>query len=263
MVFLSKFLPKLVYPLGLSFFLLLILILVGKLKHWQRTLVIVVLLLVWLGGNPWTAASLTRSLEWRYLPPDEYPSADAIVLLSGGTNPPAFPRQIVEINSAGDRVFYAAYLYHQGKAPFILATGGRLSWAANQESIPAEEMSTILQLLDVPEEAILLEGNSVNTMENAEFSRPILEEQNVKTILLVTSAMHMPRSVYLFEQQGFEVIPAPTDYTLTQNDWENLTHPSWETLLLGLVPDAGSLSETSNALKEYFGMIVYRLLYHN
>ncbi|MBN1303665.1 MAG: YdcF family protein [Anaerolineales bacterium] len=259
MIFLSKFLPQLVYPLGLAFFLLLFLVLLGKQKGWHRNIILMVMLLIWLGGNPWVAAALTRSLEWRYLPLEEYPQADAIVVLGGGTNPPAYPRQTVEINNAGDRVLYAAYLYHQHRAPYILATGGRLAWAANQEHNPAEEMSTILQLLDVPETDVWLEGKSVNTRQNAEFSSAILEEHQVKTILLVTSAFHMPRSVYLFEQQGFEVIPAPTDYSMTASDWENLTHPSWETLLLNLIPDAGSLSGTTTALKEYFGMIVYRL----
>jgi len=55
-----------------------------------------------------------------------------------------------------------------------------------------------------------LENDSENTAENAFYSAEILREKNIKTIILVTSAMHMPRSVALFEAQGLNVIPAPT-----------------------------------------------------
>jgi uncharacterized SAM-binding protein YcdF (DUF218 family) len=261
MIFLSKLLPQLVYPLGLTFFLLLFLLVFSKPKRWQRTFLVFATLLIWLGGNQWVAAALTRSLEWQYLPPDDYPQADAIVVLGGATNPPVYPRQIVEVNSAGDRVLYAAHLYHLGKAPYILASGGRLPWSAISDSTPADEMSSLLQLLGVPGNAIWLERESVNTQENAEFSKPILEEHGVKTILLVTSAFHMPRAVGLFEQQGFEVIPAPTDYDVTQADWDLLMHPNWQTLVIGLIPDSGSLNATTSALKEYLGMAVIQLGY--
>ncbi len=50
--------------------------------------------------------------------------ADAIVLLGGGTEAPDTPRQMVEVNSAGDRVLYAAQLYKAGAAPLIISLAG-------------------------------------------------------------------------------------------------------------------------------------------
>jgi len=44
---------------------------------------------------------LLRSLEWQYLPPEEIPHVEALVLLGGGTHPAEDPRALVEVNSAG------------------------------------------------------------------------------------------------------------------------------------------------------------------
>ena len=78
-------------------------------------------------------------------------------------------------------------------------------------------------------------------------------------MLLVTSAIHMPRSVALFKHQGIEVIPAPADYTVTQQGWDNMFSPDLPSLLINLLPNASSLSLTTNALKEYLGLFVYHL----
>ncbi len=256
LLFISKFLPIFIYPLGLVWLTILGLLLFGKLKRGPRIVLWLLLALIFLSSNRWTASSLTYSLERQYIPEGELPQADAIVLLGGGTEPKTEPRRTVEFNGAGDRVYYAATLYHEGKAPSILASGGRLPWEASPDSPPAVEMSVILQALGVPQEAIWLEPGSRNTEENAAFSAPILQEQGVESILLVTSAMHMPRAVYLFELQGFEVIPAPTDFSITDADWELLWHPDIENFLLGIFPHASNLSMTTSALKEYIGRTV-------
>lgn len=256
LLFLSKFLPIFIYPLGLVWLTILGLLSFSKLKRGPKIVLWILLALIFLTSNRWTASSLTYSLERQYVPEGELPKADAIVLLGGGTEPQSSPRRIVELNSAGDRVYYAATLYHEGKAPYILASGGRLPWEANPDSPPAVEMSVILQALGVPTEAIWLEPGSRNTEDNAAFSTPILQEHNVHSILLVTSAMHMPRAVYLFEQQGFDVVPAPTDFNVTNADWEMLWHPDIENFLLNFFPQASYLGTTTSALKEFIGRAV-------
>ena len=81
----------------------------------------------------------------------------------------------------------------------------------------------------------------------------------IRRIILVTSASHMPRSVALFEKQGFEVIPAPTDFTVTQAGWDKLKSGGLASQVLSLLPSAENLGLTTRMLKEYFGMLVYRL----
>ena len=216
------------------------------------------LVVLWLGSTRWIALGMVRSLEWRYLPMTQMPSADAIVLLGGGTESAEYPRQTVELNSSGDRVLYAAWLYKQGKAPHILLSGGLIDWL-DTGNTPAEDMAVILDMMGVPKEALWLESTSRNTYENAVNSRKFLNEKGINRIILVTSALHMPRSVDLFKHQGFDVIPAPTDYSVTQAAWQRLTNPNLATQLLNLMPNIDNLSSVTRALKEYLGMLVYRL----
>lgn len=264
-VFLSKFLPPFVYPLGIVIFLILVSIFLYKKTRWQRASLILALVILIIFSNRWTAAWLTRSLEWRYLPPPELsedrlqanktPVADVIVVLGGGTESFQFPRPSVEVNGAGDRVLYAAYLYKQGAASHLLLSGGRINWLEPGDS-PAQDMASLLTLMGVPEEALWLEPRSQNTSENAVEAYRLLSPKGIQRIILVTSAAHMPRAVGLFEQQGFEVLPAPTDYNMTQEDWENLTHANLVTQIYNLIPSAPNLSSVTSSLKEYLGMVV-------
>ena len=64
----------------------------------------------------------------------------------------------------------------------------------------------------------------------------------------MTSAFHMRRAVPLFERQGFEVIPAPTDY---QRVVGSRVLPGW-------LPSVYALAQTTIAFKEHIGFWVYR-----
>lgn len=258
MIFLSKFLPLLVYPLGLTCILLIFGLIFKKIKNGRTIFIWAALALLFVSGNRWVSMSLARSLEWRNLPPEIVPTADAILVLGGSTEPMLYPRSTVEVNSAGDRVLYAADLFNQKKAPFILLSGGRISWLGEQSSSPAEDMKEILLRFGIPSEKLWLQTESRNTQEDALYSLKILKEKNVKHILLVTSAMHMPRSLLLFKNSGIEITPAPTDYTVTRQGWDELLHPDINSFVINLIPNASSLSLTTTVLKEYIGMIVYQ-----
>ena len=258
-IFLSKFLPLLIYPIGLTFILLVISILVANRKRVQKAIIIFIIILLGVSGNRFVALSLVRSLEWQYLPPQEIPQGEVIVVLGGATDAAVNPRTGVEVNGAADRILYASRLYHEGKAEHLLLSGGNISWLGTQSSTPAGEMAEILELLNVPRDAMWLEDESRNTYENALYCSKILKEKGISRVLLVTSAVHMPRSVMLFEKQGVEVIPLPTDFSVTQAGWDDLFSPDIQTQLINLVPTVGNISATSNVMKEYIGMVVYRM----
>ncbi len=258
-LYLSKLLPPFIYPVGLITILILVALLSSRSPKLQRLSLLLALGVLFIAGNSWVANGLLRSLEWRYIPLAEIPHADVIVLLGGGTNPADYPRSMVEFNSAGDRVLYAAQLYHQGKADHILASGGTIEWLNANDTTAAQEMASLLGLLQVPEDALWLEEDSRNTHENAVNTHAILAPMGIDRIILVTSAIHMPRSVALFERLGFDVIPAPTDYRITQTEWDRLRSPNPAVQLLNLIPSAENLSQTSGVLKEYIGLFIYRL----
>lgn len=257
-VFLSKFLPLLVYPLGLACILLALAVLLHRVRAGRTVLVAAAFLLLWLGGNRWVAYSLARSLEWRYLPQTDLAPADVILVLGGGTEPALTPRQYVEVNAAGDRVLYAGRLYKQGKAARILLSGGNISWAGENDSTPAQDMLELLELLGIPRGAVLLQTQSENTHDDALFSNRILQEHNLKKVILVTSALHMPRSVALFRHLGVEVIPAPVDFTVTRAGWNDLLHGNFTAQFINFFPTASNLAITTNALKEYIGLLAYK-----
>jgi uncharacterized SAM-binding protein YcdF (DUF218 family) len=258
-VFLSKFLPPLVYPLGLGIILIGLALFVRRRPRLQTGLLTGALIILLLASNRWVAISLARSLEWQYLPPGNLPTAEVIVVLGGGTESAQYPRSAVEVNAAGDRVLHAARLYRQGKAPAILVSGGNIVWLGGRSMTPAEEMSELLDLLGVPAGAIWEQPRSQNTQEDAEYSAALLKERGITRVLLVTSAMHMPRSVALFRHLGVDVIPAPADYTVTQAGLDNLYSLEPQAFLINLLPNASSLSLTTNVLKEYLGLFIYRL----
>ena len=258
-VVLSKVLPQLVYPFGLIFFLLVFSLLLRRRRRWQSGMIIAALAIILVTGNTWVAYGLMRSLEWQYLPPADIPDADAIVVLGGGTEAPHYPRTMVELNGASDRIFYAAQLYHEGRADHILLSGGSITWLDSRTTTAADDMASVITQLGVPHEALWLQKQSRNTYEDALYSCRMLKEKGVAHILLVTSAAHMPRSVALFEHQGMQVTPAPTDFSITQAGWDDLTQPNLAVQFLNLFPNINNMGLTTSVLKEYIGMLVYQL----
>lgn len=259
LIALSKLLPIFLYPVGLIFLLLLACVLLRNNQRFLRILLLAVLLILVVAGNRWVSLGLVRSLEMRFSPPTTIDQVDAIVLLGGGTEILAPPRPLPEVNGAGDRITYAVKLYREGRSAYILASGGRIPWYGPASSTPAEEMLALLEFMGVPSEAVILESKSQNTAENAEFSAVLLQKYNANSVLLVTSAMHMPRAVAYFETLGVEIFPAPTDFIVSEAEWQGLVESGPVALFLSFFPTSGSLNQTTNALKEYLGLLVFHL----
>ncbi len=256
---LSKILPLLIYPTGLACSLLVLALWLRRPKY-ARGLIISALLVIGLGGNRLVSMVLVRALEWRHpaLSETTLPSADAIVVLGGGTQQWLPPRPWHEVGEAGDRVLYAARLYRAGVAPIVVVSGGR-GTLDNPGMVPeANAMQDMLVDLGVPNEAIVVEGVSRNTYENGVESARLLEAHRWRHILLVTSALHMPRAYAVFARYDLEITPAPTDYLLTHSDWDFYTQPDALVMLMNVLPKAEYLEITERVIKELIGITVYR-----
>jgi uncharacterized SAM-binding protein YcdF (DUF218 family) len=257
-LYLSKLLPLFFYPLGLaSVSLVVALVTLRKRPRIATVAIAFSLSLLLLCGNAWVAKSLVRSLEWQNIPSSQMPNADAIVVLGGATKSAFFPRPGVDLSETGDRVIYAAQLYRQKKAPVIILSGGRIDWRGSGASESAD-MASILTSIGIPSEAIVEEPDSLNTYQNAVNVKKILQSQGIKRVLLVTSAMHMPRSLKIFQRQYIDVIPAPTDFIVSQGELQELGSTP-KGALLNLLPDSNNLHQFTLALKEYLGNFIYRL----
>jgi uncharacterized SAM-binding protein YcdF (DUF218 family) len=257
-LFLSKLLPLFVYPVGLASLLLIAALILYRFRRIQVACIALALLVLLFFGNGWVSSALVSSLEWRNLPSGELPKAQAIVLLGGGTRPKLPPRPTSETNEAGDRISYAAKLFKEGKAPVIIVSGGFIDFFGSL--VPeADAMKELLMDYGIPEQAIIKESQSRNTYENGIDVRAIADQRGYNQILLVTSAMHMPRALAIFQKQGFDVIPAPTDFLTTWGQEGSTGDVGISGWVLKILPDSERLDFSSRALREYIGMFVYRM----
>lgn len=257
-VFLSKLLPLFIYPLGLSTVLLIIAFFMALRRSRLATIPIFLsFLILMVAGNPRFSTFLLQSLEWQNTATQNLPTADAIVVLGGATKSVNPPRVMPDLNEHGDRLLYAAKLYKEGKAPLIVVSGGRIGWSGPEDS-EAKDMVEILELTGIPPEDIIQENKSLNTHQNAVFTKKILQEKGIEKVLLVTSAFHTPRSLKIFARQGIEAIPAPTDFLVSEHDLTKHDY-STESQILSYFPTSQNLDYTTKAIKEYIGTFIYRL----
>jgi uncharacterized SAM-binding protein YcdF (DUF218 family) len=248
---LSNLVPLAVFPLGLSLELLLVALLLWRRRGLAFALVLLGLGVLGIASSPAFSNYLCASLERHYapVPPAESPPADAIVVLGGGISAAAVPGLDLDLGDTADRVRHAARLFLAAKAPVVIASGGVLPWL----SVAGPEAPLMAQLLrewGVPEPVILLESDSRNTRENALNTKRLLTERGIGSVLLVTSAQHMPRALGAFRALGVEAIPSPTDFQAG-----HLALPP----ALRYLPDAEALSRSTLAAREYLGLLYYWL----
>jgi len=252
MLLLSKVISQLILPPGG----LIILIAIGLIfykKAWGKPLVMLSLAMLWMLSTEPVRDTLTAQLEY------QYPAlnikhlenkAIPIVLLGGGIyeKAPEYQGQDALGHFSMLRTIYAAKIAQQTHA-IIYPTGGTpLSPSSEAEG---DVMKRWLVWFGIPEASIRVENNANTTWENAVLTKKLLEKQGQNTIILVTSAWHMPRAAWCFEAQGLHVIPAPTDY-LTENEPYDLRSffPRWNVL-----------GDSGHALHEYLGLLFYWLKY--
>ena len=176
--------------------------------------------------------------------------AQAIVVLAAGRvrDAPEYGGRDIPDYIALARLRYAARLQRATKLP-VLVTGGNglvddTSWSK------AEAMAAALRDdFGVPVKWI--EGKSSNTAENAAFSAALLRPDAVRRVLLVTDAMHMPRSRTAFQRAGMDVVAAPT-----------LFFSHTPLTVSAYLPSAEGLRQSWYAVYELLGIAWYRLRYH-
>jgi uncharacterized SAM-binding protein YcdF (DUF218 family) len=167
--------------------------------------------------------------------------AEAIVVLSGGT----VTRSPEEGGRASPgpetlkRLTYAYRLHLASGLPIITTGGTPLSAGAGGEA-----MGRYLVALGADPKTVFTEEASRNTFENAAL---VAKQYDHRKVILVTSAYHMPRSVWTFKQMGFQVVPAPTDYKIDGDGYS----------LWSFFPSMNSLHDSYRALHEYAGILYY------
>jgi len=167
----------------------------------------------------------------------------AIVVLGGGVlaRAPEYGQAQPSANTLA-RLRYGVALARQTGRP--LAFSGGVGWAAAGTATPGEaEVAQQFLRQDYGVALRWSEGASRDTRENANKLRPLLQQDGISRIALVTDAWHMPRSVMAFEQAGFEVTPAPTGFIAAR-----------ERPLLEWLPSAHGLLSSRQVLREWLAI---------
>lgn len=245
-------LSLLVYPLGLSLSLSVLgLLLVGR---WRRAGMAVLgagLLVLWGFATPLMADRLLGALEgqWPDRPVEALPVADAVLVLGGtfGTG----NGQFVYPSAGGsvDRYWHAARLFHAGRAPVVILSGGRQPHRTGGLS-EAEAGALFLEDMGVPREAMILETQSLTTRAHSVELAPILAEHEVSSLLVVTSASHMRRALMTLSKLEVSILPAATDFSVFEQPGFRVRR---------LLPSASALSRSTRAVHEFIGILYYRL----
>jgi uncharacterized SAM-binding protein YcdF (DUF218 family) len=223
------------------------------LLRWRRTGAVaagLAFLVLALAGWTTLGAVLLHPLEERFARPAALPDrVDGIVVLGGGFEGGINRvRGGYELNASGDRFVEAAALARRFPQARVLVSGGAGTLILEGEG-DADTAPRLLEALGVDRARLLLDNQSRNTHENAILSRQLANPQPGETWLLVTSAFHMPRSVGLFRQAGFDVVPWPADYRTSGAE------------TFGLAEDNvfDSTQNLSIAIREWIGLVAYRL----
>lgn len=211
-------------------------------------LALVAIVSLYVLATPQGAAWLSRPLEARVLPLQDLAQLkpagyQAIVVLGGGRSPLAPEQAGMDIPSPHElmRLRYAAKLQRASGLPLLVTGGMPLSGQRPEAELMAESLR---EDFGVP--VRWLEPRSRTTGENAEFTAAILRPQGITRIVLVSHASHLPRTQALFEQAGFQVLPAPMGFTTEARGYSAIER--W-------TPQSEGLADSRRALHEWLGLL--------
>jgi uncharacterized SAM-binding protein YcdF (DUF218 family) len=213
------------------------------------------LAVVYLATTPFVAGELMAPLQRYQVVNLEKPDPDigAIVVLGAGVyfsapeywdpSAPSFGVDVADSLSL-QRVAYAAYLSHATGLPILLSGGS--GGSLNNRTIADAMRVTLARNFGLV--ARWLEERSTSTMENAEYVAPLLRQQGIRKVYLVTHAWHMRRAMIAFEHVGIEAVPAPTSFV-------SRSGIVWRDFL----PSSEALSLTYYGIYEWLGIAWYSL----
>ncbi len=239
MFFLKKLLSYLILPPGIYILLFLLIGILSRKRKVISALAYAGALSLYLISIEPVKDLLFYPLESRYKRP-EVIEGDVIVVLGGGAYNSGYLKA-----SSYKRLITGFLLHRRTGRPLILSGGASIG------TIPeAKVMRDLLLEFGVNEQDIYADLRSRDTRENALQVKRICEKVGCNRPILVTSAFHMPRAVMVFEKAGLSVIPYPTDFK-----FEGRYN------LYSLFPKYSVFYDSSIAIREYVGLLFYRLFY--
>ncbi|TAD83247.1 MAG: YdcF family protein [Bacteroidetes bacterium] len=153
-------------------------------------------------------------------------------------------------SGTSDRFIQICRLYHTKAISTIIVSGGDGSLAQSRPK-EADFLRAELMAQGIPPQAIVVENQSRNTHESAVAVKKLLDSLQITApSLLVTSAMHMRRSLQTFAKAQMAVVPLVANYEVIENTLtvQNL-----------LMPNLLVLRNWQYLIKEMVGLAAYKL----
>lgn len=159
----------------------------------------------------------------------------------------------LSLRRGGDRIWQAIHLYHIGKIDKILISGDS-GYMVDKGLNEAEQLKALLLQEKIPSDDILVEIVSKNTYQNALESKKVLDNTpEIESVLLITSALHMKRSIACFKKVGF-----------TNFDFFTTDHYTGDSRSYYfdqyLIPNESVLTDWNRLIHEWVGYATYWMM---
>lgn len=246
---LKRMLGNLTQPLPLLFLLLLAGLLWLMFRNRKGGGILVITLstaLLVVISYGWLSDAGLRSLEYRFPPlfdAGPHHGVRWVVVLGGGLiSDPRLPVTGQLTEGSQLRVIEGIRLYRQLRGAKLLVSGGPVF-----NDIPeSRAMAELAGALGVPVKDIIQDSLSLDTEAQAAAVKRLV---NGDSLILVTSAYHMPRSMALFGM-GMNCLAGPTNFMTRDQQGFNPDR---------LFPNSGAIRRAETLLHEYVGMAWSRL----
>ncbi|HEX8461644.1 MAG TPA: YdcF family protein [Segetibacter sp.] len=227
--------------------LLLIWWILSKSKAVKKRLAIAIVVLFVVFGNEVIFTSMVNLWQPKLVTLPAEVSYEAGIVLGGISN---FDKnRNGYFNGAADRFVETCILYKTGKIKKIIISGG-----SNQKDGPKDAQFQYKKMMElgIPAADIIVEDSSLNTFENAAFSKVKIDSLKLHPpFVLITSAMHMPRSERVFRKVGIQVIPYPCDFKVLEKKFSFTEY---------FIPSLNTLFSWNFFLKEIVGVLGYTVM---
>jgi uncharacterized SAM-binding protein YcdF (DUF218 family) len=218
--------------------------------RWGRRWIVAVVLTYWFVSTPLGSTLLVRPLAGNLHSLEdaqEAGSAGAIVVLGGGIRELKVGPDLLAspFDSTTLRVIEAARVFRllDGR-PIVVASGGMSG--RYHLTTEGEVIADALTKLGVPRDRIIVEDMSLTTHDQAILVTRLLKSRGVDRFVLVTSPMHMSRSVAVFRAQHAEVVPSLAPLVAERSRSQR-----------SFMPNTESLGVSDEAVYDYAGFVYY------
>jgi uncharacterized SAM-binding protein YcdF (DUF218 family) len=198
-----------------------------------------------------TSIYLANALETRFPQPTLPAHVDGIVLLSGAEKPVASQAygEPQLGRSAGRYVTVLTLAKRHPEARIVYSGGPRREPGKSPLETQAAVGERVLRDVGLDPRRVRFDEDSADTCASGRNARTIAQPRAGEVWVLVTTALHMPRSVACFRARGWpEIVPQPADYRSVLGGWN-----------LGSLQVASNLALLDEAAHEWLGLLFYRL----